>query len=292
MPASAINVGVSPPRFQIDIKSNKTRSQAIKVINFDSKPVELKVYVRSWVMNEKNQIQPIPPSEQSLDQWIVYTPSRFIIPPGSSQTIRFAVRPRIQPQNGEHRAMIFIEEIPGNNPSSKGLQVIGKVGVAVYGYVGDIKRVGVLNAVNVDTKSNALNAIFDISNQGNASINLKGQYAIWPATKYPGADATKPVVNIEKPGSKIAEPVADAGFLPSVPVLPDNRRRVLLPITKNLPPGDYVLDINGELNGVAINKGIPFTVPFNSPVASNSRSRVQPNSTKLRDSLRNSQRRK
>lgn len=290
-PVSAIDVGVSPPRFHIDINSKKTRSQAIKVMNFDSKPVELKVYVRSWTMNENNQLQAVPPTEQSLDQWIVYTPSRFTIPPGGSQTIRFAVRPRLQPKNGEHRAVVFIEEIlPPNSSPKPGVQITGRLGVAVYGYVGDIKRVGVLNAVNVETKPNALNAVFDISNQGNGYVSMKGQYAIWPAAKYPGAEATKPIPNFTR-DTKINEPLADAGLLPSIPVLPDNRRQVLLPITKKLPPGDYVLDINGELNGVAIKKGIPFTVPFNAPVAENRPPRTPSGSQNLRNNLRNTPRR-
>ncbi|NJS16973.1 MAG: hypothetical protein HC787_09285 [Nostocaceae cyanobacterium CSU_2_110] len=31
-------------------------------------------------------------------------------------------------------------------------------------------------------------------------------------------------------------------------------------LTDKLPPGNYVLDINAELSGIPIQKGIPFTV--------------------------------
>jgi len=287
-PAKALNIGVTPPKIHVDINSKQTRSQVIKVMNLDSKPVELKVYVHSWDLNEQNRLRVLPPKEQSLEQWIVFTPSRFTIPARGVQTIRFAVRPRVKPQTGEHRAVIFVEEVPAGE--KKGVNIVGKLGVAVYGYVGDIKRVGVLNAVNVNSKPNALNAVFDISSQGNGYVNLQGQYAIWPAAKYPGAEATKPIPNFTR-DTKINEPLADAGLLPSIPVLPDNRRQVLLPITKKLPPGDYVLDINGELNGVAIKKGIPFTVPFNAPVAENRPPRTPSGSQNLRNNLRNTPRR-
>lgn len=290
-PAQALNVGVSPPKFHLDLNSNKNRSQAIKVLNLDSKPVEMKVYVRSWVMNEKNQLQAVPPTEQSLDQWVVFTPSRFKIPPGGSQTIRFAIRPRVQPRNGEHRAVIYIEEVRPAQPDSKTVQVVGRLGVAVYGYVGDIKRVGVLNSVNVDTKTNALNAVFDISSKGNGYVSMKGQYTIWPAAKYPGNDAKTPVNNSVQPAGKVTDNLVDAGVLPTTPVLPDSRRQVILPIKKDLPPGNYVLDIKGDLNGVPITKSISFTVPLNSPVASNN-SRNQTTPQRLRDSLRNTQRRR
>ena len=289
-PAMAVNIGVSPPRFHIDMNSNKTRSQAIRVFNLDSQPVELKVYVQSWAMNQENKIQILPPKEQSLEQWIIFTPSRFIIPPGGSQTVRFAIRPRVKPQSGEHRAVLYFEEIPRTATRNKGITLIGKLGVAIYGYVGDIKRIGVLNSVSVKPKSNALNAVFDISSQGNASVNMQGQYAIWPAAKYPGAEVTKPIAHLEKPEVKISEPLVDAGFLPTTLILPDSRRQVLLPITKKLPPGSYVLDINGELNGVAIKKGIPFTVPINAPLANNINTKTQSTSQKLRNSIKNPQR--
>jgi hypothetical protein len=291
-PAQAINIGINPQRIHLDISSNKTRSQSVRILNLDSKPIELKVYVQSWVMDDKNELQTIPPQEQSLEQWIVYTPSRFVIPPRGAQTIRFAVRPRVKPKSGEHRAVMFVEEIPSkDSTNSKSTRIIARLGVPIYGYVGDIKRVGVLNSVNVDTKTDNLNAIFDISSQGNGYVRLNGQYSIWPADKYPGAEATKPIEGLGKPDTKIPENLVDAGLLPQAPVLPDSRRRLLLPIKKKLPPGKYVLDINGELNGVIIQKGVPFTVPANLPVASN-RSRNQPPSQKLRDSLRNPQQRK
>ncbi|WP_066379844.1 fimbrial biogenesis chaperone [Anabaena sp. CA = ATCC 33047] len=285
-PAKAVNIGVTPPRFSINLSGNKTRTEAIRVLNLDSKPVELKVYVRSWQLDENNQLQVIPPnSEQSLDQWIVFTPSKFTIPAGGAQTVRFAIRPRVQPRAGEHRAVIMIEEVPPANSKSKGVRVVGKLGVAVYAYVGDIKRDGVLNSVNVDTKSNSVQASFDISSQGNAFVNLNGQYAIWPAAQYPGAEATKPIGNLGQPNAKMPENVLAAGSLPRTPVLPDSRRQIVLPINKTLPPGNYVLDINGDLGGVAINKGIPFTVPTNNNVKLNNR--TQPNSQRVKDLLKN-----
>lgn len=290
MPAAqALNIGVSPSRYEIKI-NNQGRSQSIRVVNYSSETVEFKTTVSSWVMNNKNQLQEVVGDEKSLAQWIVYTPSRFKIPPGGSQTIRFAIRPRVQPSAGEHRAIISFEEIPTTQAVKGSLRVVGKVGVVVYGSVGEIKRVGTLNSVNVETKPNFINAAFDISNQGNGHVRLTGQYAVWPASKYPGAEATKPIANLDKPDTKIAEPIADAGVLPSTPVLPADRRRILLAITKKLAPGNYVLDINGELNGVKIDKGIPFTVT-NAAVDNNNRNQNRSGSQKLRNSIRNSPRR-
>lgn len=289
MPAAqALNIGVSPSRYEIKI-NNQGRSQSIRVVNYSSETVEFKTTVNSWVMNDKNQLQEVKGNEQSLAQWIVFTPSQFKIPPGGSQTIRFAIRPKVQPSPGEHRAIISFQEVAPTQAAKGSVRVVGKIGVVVYASVGEIKRIGTLNSVNVETKPNAVNAAFDISNQGNGHVRLTGQYAVWPAAKYPGAEATKPIANLGKPDTKITEPVADIGFLPSTPVMPSDRRKILLEITKKLAPGNYVLDINGELNGVEIDKGIPFTVT-NTPV-DNNRNQNRSNSQKLRNSIRNSPRR-
>ncbi len=257
---AALNIGVSPPGIQLEI-NRKTRTQTIRVLNLSSKPVELKAYVRSWKMSENNQLEVIPSSQESLDQWIVFTPAQFTIPARKSQTIRFAIRPKVEPKPGEHRAILYLEEIPSAEQKTNAVRTIGKLGIVIYGYVGEIKRVGVLNSVTVDPKPNALTAVFDVSSKGSGHVRLKGQYAIWPAAKYPGAKATQAIDNLEKPGKKIPENILDTGILPKLPVLPDTRRRLVLPITKKLPPGNYVLDINGELNGVKIDQGISFTVP-------------------------------
>ncbi|MEH2435623.1 MAG: fimbria/pilus periplasmic chaperone [Nostoc sp.] len=282
--ASAINIGVSPPRLEVKINSNKTRTETIRVLNLASEPVTLKATVKSWVMNEDNKPQDIASNEQSLDQWIVFTPSQFTIPAGGAQTIRFAIRPKVQPQPGEHRAVLYLQEVSPVSPikSSQGVRVNARLGVVIYGYVGEIKKIGILNSITVDTKPNALKAVFDITNKGNAYIRLSGQYAIWPAAQYPGAEATKPIANTGKTDAKLPDSVLDVGSLPSSPVLPDSTRQIKLPITKTLPPGNYVLDVNGELSGVPIDKGIPFTVP----AANNNQSENKPSARNLNNSLR------
>ena len=38
---------------------------------------------------------------------MIINPVEFTIPAGGEQVVRFAVRPRAQPEPGEHRAMVF-----------------------------------------------------------------------------------------------------------------------------------------------------------------------------------------
>jgi P pilus assembly chaperone PapD len=258
--ATAIEVAVSPPRIEVEI-NGKTRTQSIKIVNFSSKPAEIKAYVRSWTTREDNELQVVESNEQSLDQWIVFTPSRFTIRGNSSQIVRFAIRPKVKPTPGEHRAVLYLEEVPPEeNQNQQGVITVARFGVVIYAYAGEIKRVGVLNSVNVDAKPNKVTAVFDVSSTGNAHVRMKGQYAIYQAAKYPGASVTKPLANLDD-AAKLPPNVLDSGVLQLSPVLPDSRRKLLLSIIKKLPPGNYVLDINGDLSGTPIDKGITFTVP-------------------------------
>jgi P pilus assembly chaperone PapD len=270
---SQVHLGVSPPRFEVEM-NNKARSQTINIMNFAPKAVEMRAFVRTWTMDENNELQDIQSSDQSLDQWIAFTPSRFTIPANGSQTIRFAIRPKVKPANGEHRAIIYIEEVPAQSKqNSSTVTTVARMGIVVYAYSGEVKRVGTINSMNVDTQGNGVRAIFDVSNTGNAHVRIKGQYAIWPAASYPGAKATQTIDNSANSG-KLPKNVLGLGDLSSPPVLPANRRRLVLPITQKLPPGNYVLDINGEMSGVPLDTGIPFTVTSggNSP-------RPKPNTT-------------
>ncbi|MCC5639628.1 fimbria/pilus periplasmic chaperone [Nostoc sp. CHAB 5844] len=258
----AIAIGVSPPRFELKLDDKKPKTQVFRVVNVDNQPATFRVYIQDWILNEKNEIQPVKSTEQSLDNWITVNPVSFTLPPGKTQTVRFSIRPRVKPQAGEHRALIFVEEVNSNQDkkSNSGVRVLGRFGVAVYAYVGNLKKIGVLNSISVDGQSNNVKASFDISSQGNAYVRMNGQYAVWAANKYPGASATKQIANLQEQKNKKPDGVLDAGMLPSTPVLPGTRRQLTLNISKKLPPGQYVLDVNGDLNGSAIDKGIPFTV--------------------------------
>ncbi|MGD1871813.1 MAG: molecular chaperone [Mastigocoleus sp.] len=258
---TALEVGVSPPRFEVEI-NKKQRSQSFKVKNFAKKPVEMRAYVHSWILDEKNQVKVVESTEQTLDQWIVFTPSRFTIPAGGEQTIRFAIRPKVKPNSGEHRAILYLEEVARAKNNTKSVVTIARLGVVIYAYSGEVKRVGTLNSISVDTKDDGTAAaLFDVSSEGNAHVRIKGQYAIWKAEQYPGAEATERIENLGKSKSQLPANIVNAGVIQINPILPSTRRQLELPIPKKLPPGKYILDINGDLSGVPLDKGIPFTVP-------------------------------
>lgn len=253
-------VAVSPSRVELQIGTKPT-TESLTLFNYGDRPVQIGVSVANWDLDEQNNVRVIGPNEQSLDQWLVVNPLRFSVGARGSQTVRFSIRPRVRPEPGEHRAMIYFDQIlPGE--STGNLQIRFRMGVAIYAHAGEIVRAGKLNAVHVVSGTNPISAKFDISSEGTSHVRLTGQYAIWPASRYPGYENTAPFPALGSAEAEIPAEVLVAGLLPAKPVLPGTRREVLLNTPAELPPGSYVLDLNGELPGEeGIDLGVPFTIP-------------------------------
>lgn len=258
---ASIDLVISPPLLEFEV-GEKNRTQSLKISNFGSKPAKVKISVFNWRLDEKNSVELIPPTEQSLDQWMFINPIEFTLPAKGQQTVRFGIQPRVQPEPGEHRAIIYFDSVGEESAvASQGIAVKGRLGIAAYGYVGEPDRIGVLNGVTVDTQGRP-RVLFDISSQGNANVRMRGQYAIWPAQQFPGAQQTKAIPNLDNlnAAQDLPKPILSAGSLISLPILPGTRRQVPLQLPEKLPPGNYVLDLNGELGKTTIDQSLPFVV--------------------------------
>jgi hypothetical protein len=251
-------IAVSPSKFELKLGPRST-TQSLTLMNLGEESVDIDVSVANWGLDEASQVQLLEPTEQSLDQWMVINPLRFTVPGGGSQTVRFSIRPRVEPEPGEHRAMIYFNQVLPEE-SEHVVRVKFSVGVAVYGLVGDVERRGTLHKVDVVDGTNPLVARLDVSSEGSAHVRMAGQYAIYPVDDYPGIANTEWFPDVRPNEIEIPERAVAAGALPARPVLPTTRRELLLQTRGELPPGDYVLDLNGDLQGSAIDMAIPFTI--------------------------------
>jgi P pilus assembly chaperone PapD len=251
-------IAVSPSRFDLQIGSKPT-TESIKLVNLGREPVTITVSTSTWDLDEASQIRILEPDEQSLDQWLVINPLRFTIAPDRSQVVRFAIRPRIEPSPGEHRAMIYFDQqLPEKNNGQ--LQIKFRLGVAIYGQAGETTRIGQLNSISVSEGVNPITARFDISSMGSAHVRMSGQYAIYPADLFSEVDRRSLLATLEDDETPPPDFVLAAGALPSLPVLADTRRELLLRTRRELPPGRYMLDVLGELSGESIDMTLPFTI--------------------------------
>jgi hypothetical protein len=251
-------VAVSPSRVELQIGDRPT-TESLTLFNYSDQPVQIAVSLAHWDLDDRNNVRIIEPDEQSLDQWMVVNPLRFSVPANSSQIVRYSIRPRVRPEPGEHRAMIYFEQdLP---PEQGKLRVKFRLGVAIYAYAGEPFREGKLNSIELIDGTNPVTARLDISSRGDSHIRLGGQYAIWRAEHYPGHEHTGPIEGVGHADPVLPDGVLVTGLLPAKPVLPDTRRGILLQTAVKLEPGSYVLDLNGEIPGDSIDLALPFTVP-------------------------------
>lgn len=249
-------IAVSPSRIELEI-GKKSANSSVKLFNLGDKSVTVHTSVQHWDLDEANTIRVIEPTPQSLDQWMVINPVDFTIPAGKSQTVRLSVRPYVEPEQGEHRGIIYFDQqLPDDAPSA-GVSVTFRLGIVVYGLAGQIVRDGKLEAIRFDQQQQNGLLAFDVRSTGNAGIRLDGQYSIWHRADFPGADAV-PDYNL-KDKDEEREIVLQTGSLPVLPVLASTRRTLTNAI--NLPDqaGDYILFVRGKLGDQSFSREFAFS---------------------------------
>lgn len=257
-------VALSPPIVEIDL-SRRSATESVRLINMGKRDVEVSVRVETFDLDEANRYRALPSSEDSLDRWMVVQPGRFVVPAGQSRAVRFSIRPRSKPAPGEHRAMLFFEEIGRESDSAAMLKALFRVGAAIYAHVGEVRRVGRV----VSTSCSREGGLLEIVSEGNANARMTGRWGLWNAAAFPGIGATTYAAAVSSP-SEGPRPSPRAGLLfegslPTVPVLPGTRRNVLVPLPREAPEGSLVLHLLGTLGGATIDLAVPCLLPAAPP---------------------------
>jgi len=253
----AFQIAVSPMKFEVPI-GGRPVTRSMKVINSGKTPLEVGVSIGHWDLDENNNVRSIKPTAQSLDQWIVASPLKLKIPAGKTRTLRFSIRPYTKPSIGEHRAMIFLDQGGAPTKGPKGVSFRFRIGVPVYGNVGNpVRRAAIKSFVAKPARVG-----FNIKNDGKYNVRFSGDYGIWEATKFPGVKrGTQQLRTASKPKTFVKPKTAmSAGELPTTPVLPGYQRTIPVPLKSNLAPGEYKMLLAGKLGDTPLNKTYSFTV--------------------------------
>lgn len=249
-------IGVSPPMIEFPLGETPV-TRSTDLINYGSRDVSVRVKVVHFDLDEKNEVRILPATPQSLDQWLVIQPGTFDLPAGKTQTVRFSVRPKVKPEPGEHRAMLFFEELPGEESITKTFRVLFRMGAAIYAQVGDVRRVGTIKTVEV------LDGVgrFEIESSGTAHVRLEGAWGVWPARDFPGADKV-PDFEIDAEGAWKNRPATATvgGRLVKTPVYPGTKRVIPQALPRDLAPGDYILLARGLLGEVPFVRTASFRI--------------------------------
>ncbi len=156
--------------------------------------------------------------------------------------------------------MIYFNQVLSESDGEQQMRVKFRVGVAIYGTVGEVKRNGVLHEVELEKGSNPVNAGLQISSVGTAHVRIDGHFSIWPAAAYPGLTSEARDFPLDTPDAVLPEVVLNAAILPGIPVLPDDCRQIWITAGQPLPAGQYILDLDFALGENEYDRALPFTV--------------------------------
>lgn len=251
-------IAAAPARVTVDISKGRAGG-SVRVFNLGTEPVSINTQISHWTMDQNNRVQVIAPTRQSLDQWLIVNPLKFTIPPGKQQVVRYSIRPRATPDNGEHRAMLFFNQVSSNS-STDTIDVNFRMGVAIYGTAGHIDRVGRLHNLSVDYINQTAQITADIESVGNGNVRMDGQITIWPKTAFPG-DASVSLYDLSENGWNAPDDIINAVVLSSTPILPGSRRIVKTRVTLPSQPGDYIVHINGRLGDEPVRESLALNIP-------------------------------
>jgi len=247
-------IGISPGHFEITY-DGKSKTHSLKLMNYSNRTIQARISLGNWTLNNTELIE-IKPTPQSLDQWILITPVNFKIAPKKTQTIRFAIRPRTKPISGEHRAMIWIDEV-GAKESQKGMTAKFRLGVGVYLNVPPIYPKGKLNTITTKVEKNSIRVSLNYTNNGNVHDRLHGNISLWKAnTKLSKKERNKIISK-----KKVHKDLISQIILPSKPILAKLKKRVDLFLAKPTKKGRYLLYLNGKFkNNVEFSKEKVITI--------------------------------
>lgn len=238
-------IGVSPPRTEF-LLDGPSKTHTIRVFNLGEETVDIAVEVNNWEIDEQNKVVILPPTEQSLDQWLVINPLRFTLESGGSQAVRFAARPRVEPEPGEHRALVYFQQVPvpADPAAPAERQILFRLGTSVIGLAEPIIRDAVIHSVTADAAAISI----DVESRGNTHVRLDGQWALWTPALFPGRENTSLIQGLgENEEITLPEGMIAAWPLNTLPVLPGTRRVIATAIGRDLEPGTYILDLHGSV---------------------------------------------
>ena len=252
-------MAISPPRIDLELNESGLAEGDFTVLNFGSKPMAIELSLVHWDLDENSQVRVIDSTEQSLDQWLVVNPLRFVVNPNDSQTVRFGVRPRVAPEPGEHRAMVYISDV---SQREKGvpLAVNYRYGLPIYGHVGKKIIKPNVHGITVepsDKISNGHDIIVDWENLGTAHVKPIAHIGLWSQSQFPGADAAIQYLEQYKKDKdvEVVGVVQPEKYIPlfSNPVFPGLRKPQRTALEDaNLDPGIYHIVVFGHIGPVEL----------------------------------------
>lgn len=185
--AFAASFGISPTRFEFSLAKRFTNF--FTITNNSEQTVRVRVYPKFIEIGDGDKVIEKVGHPHDLSRWMVFNPRLVTVRPGRKRTVRFSVRPPKDLAEGEYRAVVFFEELPGKTASpfrekTQGslalqLKLLTRLGVSLYGMVGDRRTKIVVGKESKVVGEKLLTVLTPIENEGNFRAQLKIRAALY-----------------------------------------------------------------------------------------------------------------
>lgn len=197
----AMSIQVAPQRFIFRIDQPVT--EEVIVTNTSSESIRVKVYP---------EMVPEQSSSEYLGDWLVIYPRVLSLKAGEKRLVRFSIRVPENLESGEYRSLLFFEELPPKQEQVKDqgemaldLKLLTKLGINLYGQVGQVVHQGEVEEVEVSLRNQQLLIQGNFLNQGNAHLLLTTELKIFDSVGKLVTDLILPVFPVHRSSAQVFE---------------------------------------------------------------------------------------
>lgn len=227
--ALALNVSISPPRWEITVEPGGIVEGSFEVTGAADRDLRVKIYFQDWRFNHRGEVEFLSGTgPRSVVSWLQIEPTEMLIPAGEKRVFRIFGTVPPETAGGDYWSGFFVETVPEVPQRGSGMVVTGRVGGGIFLTVlGEAKKAGRIKDFTV-TWENGLSGRVLFVNAGDTQLHPSGR------------------VEVRDSRGKTVKRIS----LPETTVLPGGEREMVFAETMALPAGDYVvlaiLDYGGE----------------------------------------------
>ena len=222
-------VGVSPPRAELQMAAGGQITQEIEVDNpGNSTSLRVTTSLSDALFNPDGSVLYLEPGSHpnSLSNWLAINPLQFVLDPAGEEAVQYTVQAPADTKTGTYWTVLFFESEPANGEATQAEGGIGitsrvRVGHIIYVDIGQVTRQGEIIGVRYQETAGSENSgevRVNFRNTGNGLARVQGK------------------VEIRDTAGKLIQTLT----VEDTPCFPGYSREVVVPLTKPLPPGNYI----------------------------------------------------
>jgi len=222
-------IALAPTRFELPMAPGTEQTVVVNVISSGSdanaKPTRLLASLGDWTLTPTGDMSFAKPGTTpgSAAPWMIYSPVELSVTPGKTYPIRVTISVPKDATPGDHLAVLFVEERPGDIKTKKNVKQLTfhfRLAAVFYVMVTPLNAKGALAGLQANVVPGALEVIPTLRNEGNTHLR--------PAQSFQLLDASGKVVLEQEPSE---------GY----PLLGGGELKQAMRVPQSLAAGEYSL---------------------------------------------------